>query len=159
MAFACDQSRVPNVQLTMWKCNMNMYQIAGWKSDMHELTHGAGPLESVSDSVAWHVKQLARLTKKLKDKQEVDGSSVLDHSALVLTFEGGHGYDPEGNDYGPHSTENMTVLIAGRAGGLKAGQHIVAKDMHPANVLVSAMNAVGVDGGLGEVSGTIPGLF
>jgi len=159
MAFACDLSRVASVQLTMWKCYMNMFQIAGWQSDMHNLTHGGGPLESVGDAVAWNVKQLARLAKKLKDKPEPDGSTVLDHSALVLTFEGGHGIDPGAGEPAPHSTENMTCLIAGRAGGLKSGQHVVAKDKHPASVVVSAMNAVGVDGGLGEVDANIPELF
>jgi hypothetical protein len=159
MAFACDLSRVAAIQMTMWKCYMNMYQIAGWKSDMHELTHGAGPLQSVSDSVAWHVKHLARLTSLLADTKEVDGSSLLDHSALVMTFEGGHGYDPEGGNSGAHSTQNMCVLIAGHAGGLRGGLHVKATGKHPVHVVNSALNAVGVPGSLGEVSGNIPELF
>jgi hypothetical protein len=159
MAFACDLARVAAIQMTMWKCYMNMFQIAGWQSDMHELTHGAGPLESVSDSVKWHVKHLARLTQLLRDTKEVDGSTLLDHSALVMTFEGGHGYDPEGGDYGAHSTENMCVLIAGHAGGLAGGRHVQATDKHPVHVVNTAMNAVGVPGNLGEVSGNIPELL
>ena len=42
---------------------------------------------------------------------------------------------------------------------LKQGQHVVAKDKHPGNVLNSAMKAVGVDQNLGEVIGVIPELF
>jgi hypothetical protein len=159
MAFACDLARSAAIQMTMWKCYMNMYRIAGWKSDMHELTHGAGPLESVSDSVKWHVKHLARLTSLLQSTTEVDGTTLLDHSALVMTFEGGHGYDPEGGKYGAHSTENMCVLIAGHGGGLRGGVHVVAKDKHPVHVINTAMNALGVSGNLGEVSGTIPELM
>jgi hypothetical protein len=53
----------------------------------------------------------------------------------------------------------MACMIAGRAGGLKGGQHIVAQDMHPGNVLNTAMRAVGVDKDLGEVVGVIPGLL
>jgi hypothetical protein len=54
----------------------------------------------------------------------------------------------------------MSVLIGGRAGGLRSGQHVKATGKHPAQVLISAMKAVGVPGEtLGEVSGAIPELF
>jgi hypothetical protein len=54
----------------------------------------------------------------------------------------------------------MVALIAGRAGGLKPGQHVATDGAHPARVLISAMNAVGVTTDtLGEVSGTIPELL
>jgi hypothetical protein len=82
-------------------------------------------------------------------------------SALVLTFEGGHGWNPE-NPPEPdaHSTENMGVLVAGHAGGLKAGRHIAGLARHPGQVVLSAMNAVGVPGDqFGEVKGNIPELF
>jgi hypothetical protein len=77
-----------------------------------------------------------------------------------MLHEGGHGFDPSsGNQYSAHCTDNMACLIAGNVGGLHAGQHIPAPGMHPANVLVTAMNAVGVPTtALGEVSGEIPGL-
>jgi hypothetical protein len=58
-----------------------------------------------------------------------------------------------------HSTENMIVIYAGRAGGLKAGHHIkFNNDRHPAQVFLTAMNAVGVRGPLGEVSTPLPEL-
>jgi hypothetical protein len=54
----------------------------------------------------------------------------------------------------------MACLIAGRAGGLKTGIHVDANGMHPANVLITAMNAVGVQTNtLGEVSGVVPELL
>jgi hypothetical protein len=55
----------------------------------------------------------------------------------------------------------MACLIAGRAGGLKPGKHVAAPGKHPAQVVLSAMNAVGVGGNaLGdEVTGNIPELF
>lgn len=67
--------------------------------------------------------------------------------------------DPAGKDNSSHSTENMACMIAGRAGGLKGGQHLVATGMHPGNVLNTAMRAVGVDQDLGEVVGVVPGLL
>jgi hypothetical protein len=53
----------------------------------------------------------------------------------------------------------MACLLAGRAGGLQPGQHVVAAGKHPANVLVTAMKAVGVQTDrLGEVVGDLPQL-
>jgi hypothetical protein len=161
MAFACDLSRVASFMITEWKCYMNAKSFTGIDSDMHELTHGAGPLESVSDSVAWHIKQWGKLITKLKAIREPDGSTLLDNTALVLLFEGGHGADPESNKTNSaHSTENMTALIAGRAGGLKSGQHVKAAGKHPAHVVISGMNAAGVTGDtLGQIKGNLPALF
>jgi hypothetical protein len=128
---------------------------------MHGIGHGSGSTQDVADNVGWHVKHFGRLVAKLRDTREVDGSSLLDHTALLLTFEGGHGFDPEGGrNNSSHSSENMVVLVAGRAGGLKPGQHVVATDKHPAQVVISAMRAVGVQTGrLGDVTGDIPELF
>lgn len=44
-------------------------------------------------------------------------------------------------------------------GRLKPGQQVAATGKHPANVLITAMNAVGVAGNLGEVTGAIPQLL
>ena len=91
-----------------------------------------------------------------------DGSSVLDNAALTLFFEGGHGFDPkEGDNINrAHSSDNMAILLSGRAGGLRPGQHIRGEDRHPARVMVSALNAVGVGTDrLGDVAGDIPELF
>jgi hypothetical protein len=53
----------------------------------------------------------------------------------------------------------MACLVAGGAGGLVRGHHVVANGLHPVNVLISAMHAVGVEQNLGEVNGIVPGLF
>jgi hypothetical protein len=53
----------------------------------------------------------------------------------------------------------MACLVAGKLGGLRAGQHLQATGLHPAQVLLTAMRAAGYAGNaLGEVSGEIPGL-
>lgn len=161
MAFTCDISRSVSFMLTFWKCYMNMFQVAGWKSDMHQLTHGAGPLESVSDSVNWHLKQWGKVVTRLKAVREPTGGTLLDRTAMALVYEGGWGYDPEAKrNNSAHSTENMIALVGGRAGGLKAGQHVKASGKHVAQAVLSAMNAAGYKGtSLGEVSGNIPQLF
>jgi hypothetical protein len=160
-AFACDQARVAAVRMTFDQCFVNALPLIGATSDVHELSHGATAPESFADACGWHVKHFARLVAKLRDTQEFDGSTMLDHTAVVLVFEGGYGYDPEG-DSGDraHSTENMVAMVAGRVGGLVGGQHIVAPGAHPASVTLSAMQAVGAEvAALGEIGSNIPGLF
>jgi len=105
------------------------------------------------------VKHFARLIQKFKDTPEGNGS-MLDHSAMLYLLEGGHGWDPEGNKgNSSHSSENMACLLAGRAGGLQPGQHVVATGRHPASVILTAMNAVGANANqLGAVSGDLPQL-
>jgi hypothetical protein len=164
MAVACDLSRVVSLMFTMFQSHMNMYPLTGHRCDCHEVGHNGDPARkgtlAVSEVIAWHMKHFAYLVGKLRDTPEGAGR-LIDNTVLVMLNEGGHGLDTAtGRQYTGHSTQNMACLIAGRAGGLKPGQHVVADGKHPANVLVSAMGAVGAGGGaLGEVSGNIPALF
>lgn len=165
MAFACDLTRVGSIMMTMAQCFMNLYPIAGYETDFHQSSHanmnGQG-VAAMTAALGWHVQHFGRLIAKLRDTIDFDGSSMLDNCALILQFEGGHGFDPQtSSDESPHSTENMSTLIAGRAGGLNAGggRHIVTNEAHPVQVINSAMRAVGIEQDLGEVTGIIPELF
>ncbi len=162
MALTCDLTRVATLMFTMAQSHMNMFQLTGQATDLHEIGHGGVPggTLAVSKAIAWHMKHFAYLIAKLRDTPEM-GGSVLDNCAILFLHEGGHGLDTStGRTYSSHSTENMACLLAGGAGGLKAGQHVVADGMHPANVIITAMNAVGVKTNqLGDVTGTIPKLF
>lgn len=166
MALACDQTRVVAMMYTYAHCWLNMFPVTGHTNDMHELGHGgsgsdSSPLEAMSDCIAWHVGHWGRLVEKLRDTEDFDGSRMLDNTAMVLLFEGGHGYDPEAEANSVHSSENMVALVAGRVGGLNTGggRHIVATGEHPARVLTSAMRAVGAGETLGETEGVIDALF
>ncbi len=163
-AFECDLTRVISYMLTAVKCYMNMSNAININTDMHNITHdgtfprGAG----VADSVSWMIEQWGKLIVKLKKVgPQPDGTTIMDNTAMIMLLEGGYGFDAEVNqNNSPHSSENMIVLLAGKAGGLKPGQHIIAKGKHPANVVLSAMNAVGFKGNmLGQVSGNLPALF
>jgi Protein of unknown function (DUF1552) len=163
MAYACDLSRSGSLQMTMFQSHMNMYALTGARCDLHEIGHGGDPVQKgtlgVSKAIAWHVKHFAYLVGKFRDTAEGQGK-LLDNSVMVFLNEGGHGLDTSSAKINSsHSTENMACLIAGRAGGLKPGKHVAATGKHPANVLITAMNAVGVPGNLGEVSGNIPELL
>ncbi|MFL5320623.1 MAG: DUF1552 domain-containing protein [Myxococcaceae bacterium] len=160
MAMACDLTRVASLQYTMFQSHMSMYQPIGIPNDLHEIGHSGAGTAGMAQAHAWHMKHWAYLINKLKGTAEGSGT-MLDNTALVFLFEGGHGYDPSsGKQYSSHSTERMIALCAGRAGGLKPGKHIVATGKHPANVIVSAMKAAGYSGNsLGEVTGDLPELF
>jgi hypothetical protein len=154
MALACDLTRVATFMYTMAQSFMSMYKVLGYKSDVHQISHfGAGgpTTRKVSEVVAWHVGHFARLVKRLAETPEGSGT-LLDNCAIVLLPEGGGGGTS-------HTGENMACLLAGRAGGLKAGQHLVAQRRHVSQVLLTLMNAVDVPATrLGVVEGVVPEL-
>jgi hypothetical protein len=162
MAFRCDLTRVSSLRMSMTQSFLNLLPICGVPSDFHDSTHSSsasarerGPV----GALAWHVKHFCRLVRKLRDAKEADGSSLLDHSALVMTFDGGFGFDPEtGKKVGAHSTENMICLLAGGVGGLRRGEHVRTSKAHPGAVVLTAMRAVGHKGGLGEIRDGVDAL-
>jgi hypothetical protein len=160
MAFTCDLNRSTALMYTFAQSFMNVESLipSGLRADMHELGHFAGTDDDHADGLAWHLRHFAYLIDKLRSSPEGDGT-LLDRTAVVLVFEGGHGHDPEsGDENSSHSSENMSAIVAGRAGGLQPRGHVVANGAHPAECIVSAMNAVGVVGGLGDVRTGLAGL-
>jgi hypothetical protein len=159
MAFTCDLTRSASLLYTMAQSHMNVHPFTQIPYDLHEVGHSTGSTENVSKVIAWTLDLFGYLVAKLRDTPEGDGT-VLDNCAIVFLFEAGHGWDPGAQqDNSTHSTENMACLVAGGAGGLVRGHHVVANGLHPVNVLISAMHAVGVEQNLGEVNGIVPGLF
>ncbi len=161
MALTCDLTRSATLMYTMWQSFMNIHPLTGqtWN---HHIMHHQGTTAQVNEMITWHMDHFASLIEKLRDTPEGDGS-LLDNCAVLFMIEGGHGADVEfGQSWSSHTTENMAMLMAGGAGGLRRGEHIVAPGNrnHPVNVLLTAMKAVGADvGSMGEVSGTIDELF
>jgi hypothetical protein len=164
MAFTCDLSRVAACLMTMAQSHMNMNVAAGLATDLHEISHNGVPggTQAVATAQAWQIDHFCYLVDKLRNTPEGNGT-VLDNCALVWLWEGGHGDDPStGNVNSSHSTQNMALAIAGGAGGLKRGHHVVAPSnrSHPGNAIITAMRAAGYDGDtFGEVTGDIPDLL
>jgi hypothetical protein len=156
MALACDRTRVVTWMITMWQTFMNAHPLTGHRFNAHDMHHG-GEQNQLEDVITWHVDKWAGLVDRLAQLPEGDGT-VLDHTAMALLNEGGTGNSIEGE--GSHNTEQMAFLVAGGAGGLRQGEHIVAPEgTHAAQVPITLMNAVGVPTQqLGEVSGEVPGL-
>ena len=171
MAFVCDLTRVATLQITSFQSHMNVYPITEKlglpvRADLHECGHNGdennrGTLP-VSTCLAWHLSHYAYLLDKMKKTTEGAGT-LLDNSAVIFMPEAGHGVQlNDGTSINQtHSVEKMVLLLAGRAGGLAPGSHLATGGAHhPAQVLLSAMQAVGHTGDtLGEVSGTVPELF
>jgi len=157
MAIACDLTRVATLLLTFHQSFLNMSASLGYDKDIHSGIGHSANVTGRADVIAWHLKWLAYLVDKLRNTPEGDGN-LLDNTVLVLMFEGGWGFDPEGgrNDTA-HSTENMIAFVAGA--GIEGHRHLRTADAHPAKVLVSAMQAIGVDTErLGDITGGVSGL-
>lgn len=170
MALVCDLTRVFTLQLTVFQSHMNVYPITEEmgvpiRADLHEVGHNGdtdnrGQL-AVSTCLKWHLQHYAYLIEKMKHTPEGDGT-LLDNSAIFFMPEAGHGtqLNDGSTPNQTHSVEQMVLLLAGKAGGLRPGRHIDGTGYHPANVLISGMQAVGYQGDdLGEVQGSMAELF
>jgi hypothetical protein len=169
MAYVCDLTRVATLQVTTFQSHMNVHAITEAMgtpvlADLHEVGHNGDEQNRgqvpVSLCLQWHISHYAYLIDKMKNTPEGDGT-LLDNSAIVFVPEAGHGLqlnDATSLDQ-THSVEQMVMLVAGSAGGLSPGKHIDSQGAHPAQCLITAMQAAGYEGDtLGEVSGTIPDL-
>jgi hypothetical protein len=171
MAFACDLTRSVSLMYTLEQSYLMPNRLPGLdyaSVDMHAMSHSQGGDQAMrpqrmADLLAWHTRHFAYLIDRLRTVEDAPGQTVLDNTVAVFLPEGGHGFDPStGNDDSPHSSENMAMLVAGRAGGLVPGQHIVAPPdrNHPGNVILSALQAAGLPADTyGAVRGRIDSLF
>jgi hypothetical protein len=172
MAFTCDLTRAATLEITTFQCHMNVFQPtnamgSAITADLHEVGHNGDANNrgqiAVSTCLQWHMQFYAYLVDKLKNTPEGAGS-VLDNTVALFVPEGGHGtqLDDGVTENAAHSVEGMAMVIAGgTSGGITShGQHIASPGTHPAQVLISGMQAAGVQGdSLGEVSGNVPELF
>jgi hypothetical protein len=161
MAFTCDLTRSATLMYTMWQSVMDLEPMLGVPWLAHDMFH-SGVTADVNPYIAWHMEQLAYLIAKLRDTPEGD-ARLLDRCAIVFMCEGGGRAPGDFADFeSSHTTENMVMLVAGGAGALQRGVHLRAdgEHRHPGNVLIAAMQAVGVEiDAFGEVEGALPGLL
>lgn len=171
LALACDLTRAASLMYTFAQSFVALTPMLGYKvsgdieGDVHEVHHGAGNATDHARVWAWHVGHWVYLLEKLKGTAEPNGT-LLDNCMVVFLTEGGYGSEAGGamqdrlnDDFTSHSGNNMLVMLAGRAGGrLSPKGHLDGGRAHPTQVVLSAMQALGVPGPLGEITQGLPGL-
>lgn len=167
MAFACDMTRVITLggASVMTGTGMRHPQ---WNAigGLHGEVQHTGSQADLDAANRWFVDVYARVVAGFKATPEGAGN-VLDNTAALFVMEGGKGLADDPNRSGDggsdpnHSVDNAVAMIAGRAGGLVAGQHVnlSGQDVHPSKVITTAFKAIGVDPTLGEITGSIDALF
>ena len=117
-ALASGQTRVASYMLT--KCQgLSRFPWLGHTAQRHhEYTHGTVEtprgMRILRDICRWHVEEFAYLVGKLKATPEGD-RSLLDSCCLLFVHE-----HAEAN---AHKNNNLAVLLAGHARGMKTGLH------------------------------------
>jgi Protein of unknown function (DUF1552) len=161
LGLACDLWQVATLHVSYSQVFISAKEACGVNTNLgiHEFLHQTGQSTAADrvKCIAWQIDPFARLVSLLAAQNDVDGSPMINSSALTMCFEGGW-EGGLGNGDGSHSSNNMVMLYAGKVGGLKP-QHVKASGAHPAQVNCGAMKAVGVSAALGEVSTPIAGMF
>jgi hypothetical protein len=145
MALACDLTRVVTLQ---WEAAYSDVRFTWLGADRghHTISHdsddNADSVEMLTKINVWYAEQFAYLLAKLDGMQEGTGT-VLDNCVVFWGNELGRG--------NVHSHWPMPFVLAGSGGGLlQTGRFLTYPKEDPAsshsNLLVSMMNAVGVDG-------------
>lgn len=167
MAFACDMTRVLTLGgasvMTGSGMRHPMWSQAG---GLHAEVQHADAQAALEQANRWFVDVYARVIARFKDTQEGAGT-VLDRVAGLFVMEGGKGLSNDAQRSGDgggdpnHSLDNSLMMLAGRAGGLKPGQHVnlTGRDWHHGSVFNAAYQALGVQGQHGEISQVVTELF
>jgi Protein of unknown function (DUF1552) len=139
IAFQSDLTRVSSMMLGR-EGSVRTYPEIGVPDPHHPLTHHRGHpdfIEKVTKINCFHVELFAAFVERLKATSDGEGT-LLDHCAIL--------YGCALSDGNTHSNVDLPLLVAGRAGGLKGGQHIAAEPRTPvANLFVRLMNCVGLE--------------
>ena len=119
----------------------------------HTMSHySPGPRMDASKARDKALSELmAHLIDKLKAAKEPDGSSLFDHTSVVLGSNVRNG----------HNLTNCPTLLTGGGAGIKLGQHIVMKDPKTplCNVWLTLLKGVGVKAdSFGDSTGVIEEL-
>lgn len=112
------------------------HEISHFWSDYADVGNGESKAGNFLKILDWHMQRLAAMVAALRDAPEA-GGSLLDSVAWLHTSE--HSW--------AHDKTDMPFLLFGKAGGLvKTGRYLQLGGVHHNRLLVSLMNAVGVEG-------------
>jgi hypothetical protein len=153
IAFQTDMSRIVTLMMGR-EGSMRTYPEIGVPDPHHPLTHHRGNvdwIERVTKVNVMHMELFAGFIRKMKETQDGDGS-LLDHSIVV--------YGSGLSDGNRHTHEDLPVLMVGRGGNFRTGQHVVYPKGTPMNNLfLTLLDRMGVPTEqLGDSTGPIEHL-
>jgi hypothetical protein len=123
LAFQTDSTRIVTMMMGR-EGSMRTYPEIGVPDPHHPLTHHRGNaewIERVTQVNVMHMELFANFVQKMKETPDGDGS-LLDHSMIV--------YGSGLSDGNRHTHEDLPVLLVGRGGGFRTGQHIAYESPH-----------------------------
>ena len=160
-AIACDLTRIVSWMITHDQCWLNSTQTTGINTpytnptptglnDIHADSHNAPGTKCAANN-NWHATLWGRLVNNLATRGDANGKLIDSTLLALVSAEGGNA----------HSRSNFTIALAGLPSKIYNGVHVASGGLHPARVMISALEALGVpmNGTMGEVSGVIPGLL
>jgi hypothetical protein len=139
VTLACDLTRIFSVHFS-GSVGSTVY----WQADPtisgghHDLTHNeAGDQPQVHASSIFIMQQLAYLLTKLKNTQDLDGTSILDNVAILASSDVADGK--------AHSIRDYPIIVAGGGSGYlkNPGVHYRSNRENTSNVLLTVMRAAG----------------
>ena len=140
LAFETDSTRVITFSLAHDGSNRSFQEIDVVEGH-HELSHhknNQGAIENVARIDKFYVEELSRFLASMDQKQDLDGSSMLDNSMIV--------YGSGNADGNLHTHTNLPVLLAGGGGGSMKPGRLVDHDSKPlSNLFLSIADRMGVE--------------
>jgi hypothetical protein len=152
MAFETDSTRVSTLLLAGDGSNRAYPQI-GIPEGHHYCSHHRNNedlMEKIGQIDLYYMERFARFLKKLDEKKDVDGNSILHNSMIV--------YGCGNSDGNRHTHDNLPIVLAGGGGGTLAPGRFVKLGGKPmSNLFLSMTDRMGVAGveRIGDSSGRI----
>lgn len=153
MAFETDSTRVSTLLLA-GDGNNRAYPQIGIPEGHHYCSHHRNNeelMEKIGQIDFYYMERFARFLKKLDEKKDADGKSILHNSMIV--------YGCGNSDGNRHTHENLPIVLAGGGGGsLTPGRFVTLGGKPMSNLFLSMTDRMGVAGveRIGDSSGRIP---
>ena len=153
LSFETDSTRIASFLMAHDGSNRTFREI-GVRNAHHELSHHQGDPEKIAllEKIDhFYVSQFAHFMERLS-RPDAQGNRLIDHSMVVL----GSGI----SDGNRHSHRNLPVLLAGRGGSLRPGEHRQFEDHVPmTNLYLTMLDRMGVAADhVGDSTGRLEGV-
>jgi hypothetical protein len=152
MAFETDSTRVSTLLLAGDGSNRAYPQI-GIPEGHHYCSHHRNNddlMEKIGQIDLYYMERFARFLKRLDQKKDVDGRSILHNSMIV--------YGCGNSDGNRHTHDNLPIILAGGGGGtLSSGRFTKLGGKPMSNLFLSMTDRMGVNGleRIGDSSGRV----